>query len=227
VGPLADNFFNRQILAHYGPEILGGFWVTVEVAMLVILSGVAVGLALAIVRALRWKPTDVLIIAFVDVFRTLPQLAVIVFVYFGLPYADIQLSPFAATVISLAAVLAAFATEIFWSAIQAVPAGQWDAARSLGLGFFGILFLVVLPQAIRIAVPLLANRAIAITKGTALGTAVALPELLGRAESAMAIAANPSPLTLAAAFYLLFFVPLVVASRWLEGLSAGASGTRR
>ena len=51
-----------------------------------------------------------------------------------------------------------------------------------------------------------------------LGTAVSLPELLGRAQSAMAIAANPSPLTLAAALYLLFFVPLVVASRWLEGL---------
>ena len=77
---------------------------------------------------------------------------------------------------------------------------------------------MILPQAIRIAVPLLTNRAIAITKGTALGTAVSLPELLGRAQSAMAIAANPSPLTLAAALYLLFFVPLVVASRWLEGL---------
>jgi ABC-type amino acid transport system permease subunit len=115
-------------------------------------------------------------------------------------------------------VLAAFAAEIFWAAIQAVPQGQWDAAHSLGLGFFRTLFLVILPQAVRIAVPLLTNRAIAITKGTALGTAVSLPELLGRAESAMAIAANPSPLTLAAALYLVFFVPLVVASRWLEGL---------
>jgi polar amino acid transport system permease protein len=218
MNPLLDNFFNRQILAQYGPSILGGFWLTVEVALATIAIGVITGLVLAIVRAMRWKPADVAIIVFVDVFRTLPQLVVIVFLYFGLPYADIQLSPFGATVLALGAVLAAFATEIFWAAIQAVPQGQWDAARSLGLGFLKILFLVILPQAIRIAVPLLTNRAIAITKGTALGTAVALPELLGRAQSAMAIAANPSPLTLAAAFYLLFFVPLVVASRWLEGL---------
>lgn len=218
MGPLADNFLNFKILAQYGPSILEGFWLTVEVALLVIATGVALGLALAIVRAMGFRPADIVITAFVDVFRTLPQLVIIIFVYFGLPYADIELSPFAATVISLGAVLAAFATEIFWAAIQAVPTGQWDAARSLGLGFFRLLFLVVLPQAIRIAVPLLANRAISITKGTALGTAVALPELLGRAESAMAIAANPSPLTLAAAFYLVFFVPLVVASRWLEGL---------
>jgi polar amino acid transport system permease protein len=215
---LADNFFNPQVLAQYGPTILGGFGVTVAVALLTILIGVGAGLILAIVRAMRFRAADIVITLFSDVFRTLPQLVIIVFVYFGLPYADIQLSPFSATVISLGAVLAACATEIFWAAIQAVPQGQWDAARSLGLGFFRILFLVILPQAIRIAVPLLTNRAISITKGTALGTAVSLPELLGRSESAMAIAANPSPLTLAAAFYLLFFVPLVVASRWLEGL---------
>ncbi len=218
MSPLLDNFFNRQILAQYGPNVLRGFWVTADVALLTIFFGVVIGLALAVVRAMRIRAADVAITVFVDVFRTLPQLVVIIFVYFGLPYAGIQLSPFACTVLSLGAVLAAFATEIFWSAIQAVPQGQWDAARSLGLGFFRILFMVILPQAIRIAVPLLANRAIAITKGTALGTAVSLPELLGRAQSAMAIAANPSPLTLAAAFYLLFFVPLVVASRWLEGL---------
>src|SRR5271154_183310 len=78
------------------------------------------------------------------------------------------------------------------------------------------LFLVVLPQAIRIAIPLLTNRTIAIIKGTALGSAVSLPEILGSAQSAMAIAANPSPLTLAAALYLLLFLPLVIASRVIE-----------
>lgn len=227
MGPLLDNFLNLRILDQYGPSILGGFGVTVAVAVLTIVLGIATGLGLAIVRALRWRPADLAITAFVDVFRTLPQLVIIVFLYFALPYADIQLSPFAATTLALAAVLAAFATEIFWSAIQAVPRGQWDAARSLGLGFFKILLLVVLPQAVRIAVPLLANRAIAITKGTALGTAVSLPELLGRAQSAMAIAANPSPLTLAAALYLVFFVPLVVASRWLEHSAGPAPAQRR
>ena len=115
-------------------------------------------------------------------------------------------------------VLSAFATEIFWSAIMALPRGQWDAARALGLGWLRTLFLIILPQAIRLAVPLLTNRAISISKGTALGTAVSLPETLGQAQSVMAIVANPSPLTLAAAFYLPFFLPLVVASRWIECL---------
>jgi polar amino acid transport system permease protein len=213
---LLDNYFNLDILARYAPEILAGFWVTLLVALSVILLGTGLGLGLAVLRCLRLRALDAVIVGYVDLFRTLPQLVVIVFVYFGLPYADIKLSPFGATVLALAAVLSAFAAEIFWASILATPQGQWDAAKSLGLGFFGTLFLVILPQAVRMAIPLLTNRAIAITKGTALGTAVSLPEILGSAQSAMSIAANQSPLTLAAALYLVFFLPLVVASRWLE-----------
>jgi cystine transport system permease protein len=213
---IVDNYFNLAILAQYYPSILSGFWVTVQVALSVIAVGVGLGLLLAVVRCLEIRLLNAIIVFYVDLFRTLPQLVVIVFVYFGLPYAEITVSPFIATVIGLGVVLSAFATEIFWASIQTTPQGQWDAAKALGFGFFGTLFLVILPQAIRLAIPLLANRAISITKGTALGTAVSLPEILGQAQSAMAIAANPSPLTLAAALYLVFFVPLVVASRWLE-----------
>ena len=213
---IVENYFNLDVLGRYYPSILAGYVVTIEVALLTIALGVGVGLTLAILRCLRRRALNAIIVIYVDIFRSLPQLVVIVFVYFALPYAGLSLSPFAATVLSLAAVLSAFATEAFWAAILALPQGQWDAARSLGLGFLATLFLVVLPQAVRIAIPLLANRAISITKGTALGTAVSLPEVLGQAESVMAIAANPSPLTLAAALYLCFFVPLVVASRWLE-----------
>ncbi|MBL8697946.1 MAG: amino acid ABC transporter permease [Alphaproteobacteria bacterium] len=219
---LLDNYLNVEILARYLPSILAGFWMTVRVALATIVIGVGVGLALATIRALRIRPVNVAIVIWVDIFRTLPQLVVIIAAFFALPYAGIRLTPFWATVIALGAVLSAFSTEAFWAAILAIPAGQWDAARALGLRFLPTFFRVILPQAIRLAVPLLANRAIAITKGTALGTAVSLPEVLGAAQSAMAIAANPSPLTLAAAFYLLFFVPLVVASRWLETRAAPA-----
>jgi ABC-type amino acid transport system permease subunit len=73
MGAIADNYFNPQILAQYGPDILGGFWVTVEVALLTILLGIGVGLALAIVRTLRLRPADIVITIFVDIFRTLPS----------------------------------------------------------------------------------------------------------------------------------------------------------
>jgi polar amino acid transport system permease protein len=213
---LADTFGNLAVLRAYGPVVFAGLWVTIQVAGLTVFVGVVLGFGLALLRCLRWQVLDIVIACWVDLFRSLPQLVVIIVVYFALPYAGIALSPFGATVAALGCVLSAFSAEIIWAAIGAVPAGQWDAARSLGLRGPGILRSVVLPQAIRLATPLLTNRALAVAKGTALGAAIALPELLGDAQSATAQAANPSPLTLAGVLYLLLFLPLVVASRWLE-----------
>ena len=213
---LGEYYFNLDILRTYGPEIAAGLWVTLAAAAATVALGIGLGLAMAVALAARVPVLRQAIVVWIEVFRTLPQLAVIIVLYFGLPYAGLTLSPFWATVGALGAVLSAFAAEIFRSSIQALPRGQWDAGYALGLRFPVVFFRLILPQAIRLALPLLTNRAIAITKGTALGTAVSLSEILGRAQSAMAIAANPSPLTLAAALYLVLFLPLVVATRWVE-----------
>ena len=84
---------------------------TVQVAIATIVLGVGLGLVLAVTRAFAIKTVNALIVVYVDFFRTLPQLVVIIFLYFALPYAGITLSPFAATVLALGAVLSAFATE--------------------------------------------------------------------------------------------------------------------
>ena len=213
---LIENFFNLPVMVGALPAMLPGFGLTVLVSLLVIVFGLTLGLALAILRSLQLRAVDGLVTFYVDVFRTLPQLVIIIFLYFGMPYMGVTLSPLVTTVLALGAVLSAFACEIFVSCMQALPKGQTDAARALGFGPLRTLFMIVLPQAIRMAVPLLTNRAISISKGTALGTAVSLPETLGQAQSYMSIVANPSPLTLAAGFYLLLFIPLVILSRWLE-----------
>jgi polar amino acid transport system permease protein len=221
---LLDTFGNWTVLRATGPAVFAGLWVTVEVAAATVAAGVGFGFVLGLLRCLRWRGLDALIVVWVDLVRTLPQLVVIIVVYFALPYAGLSLSPFAATVLALGCVLSAFSAEIVWAAIGAVAPGQWDAARSLGLRAPRILRAVVLPQAMRLAMPLLTNRAIAVAKGTALGAAVSLPELLSDAQSATALAANPSPLTLAGVLYLLLFLPLVVASRWLERRSGARHG---
>ncbi|MGX7705200.1 amino acid ABC transporter permease [Methylobacterium sp. Gmos1] len=213
---IVDNYFNLHVMAEAFPAVLRGFGITVLVTVLVIASGVSGGLGLALLRTLRIRVVDLLIVVYVDAFRTLPQLVVIIVIYFGLPYAGLALSPFVTMVLALGMVLSAFAAEIFWSAMLAVPRGQGDAARALGLRPRHVLALVVLPQAFRLALPMLTNRAIAIGKGTALGTAISLPETLGQAQSVMAIVANPSPLTLAALLYLALFLPLVALSRAVE-----------
>jgi polar amino acid transport system permease protein len=211
-----DTFFNAKVMEKYLPDILAGTLVTVELAVLIVLSGILAGLLLALVRSLAIRPLNWLIIFTVDLFRSLPPLVIIVLLYFGLPSAGWAPSSFVSTWLSLALVLMAFSEEIFWAGITSVVKGQWEAARSTGLGFGQTMIYVVLPQALRITVAPLTNRTIAITKGTALGTVVALHEILGMASSAMSNSYNPSPLMMGSAAYLILFIPVVIAGRWVE-----------
>ena len=211
-----DAFFNVKVMAKYLPDIAYGMLVTVELAALVIVAGLATGLALALARSLGFRPMNLLIIFIVDLFRALPPLVIIVFIYFGLPAVDIAPSGFVSTWLSLTLVLMAFSEEIYWAGITSIAKGQWEAARSTGLTFSQTLLHVVLPQALRLTIPPLTNRTIAITKGTALGTVVAVSEILGMASSAVSNSYNPSPLTLGAIAYLILFFPMVVFGRWLE-----------
>ena len=211
-----DTFFNLQVMQQYLPQIVEGFFVTVQLAIAVVAAGLATGLVLAVVRAFRVRVLNFFIVGAVDMLRALPPLVIIITFYFALPTVGVRMSGFVATWLALALVLAAFAEEIFWAGILAVPKGQWEAARSTGLGFLATLRHVVLPQAVRITIPPLTNRTIAITKGTALGAVVAVGEILYQAQSGYSFSYNPSPLTLGAIAYLILFVPVVWFGRWVE-----------
>lgn len=211
-----DSFFNARVAAEYLPKIVTGFFLTIELAALIIVTGLVLGLALAVVRAFGIRPLNWLIIFVVDAFRALPPLVVITLLYFGLPAAGLTPDGFVCAWAALALVLMAFAEEIFWAGITAVPKGQWEAARSTGLGFLQTLGLVVLPQALRMTVPPLTNRTIAITKGTALASVVAVPDILGAANAGVSFSFNPTPLTLGALAYLVLFIPVVILGRWVE-----------
>ncbi|MCU0985920.1 MAG: amino acid ABC transporter permease [Acetobacteraceae bacterium] len=209
-------FLNAQVMSATLPRIVEGFILTVELALLIVVSGLTIGLMLAVIRSFGIRPLNWVIIFLVDLFRALPPLVIIVLIYFGLPSLGPAPSGFVSTWISLTLVLAAFAEEIVWGGILAVPKGQWEAARSTGLGFTTTLVHVVLPQALRLSIPPLTNRTIAITKGTALGSVVAVAEILSVASGAVAVTSNPSPLTLGALAYLVLFIPVVAAGRWVE-----------
>lgn len=211
-----DTFFNGAVLARYAPAILEGALVTVLLSLLIVVTGIALGAALACLRAYRIKPVSFVIVIYADVLRALPPLVLILLGFFGLPNVGVVLSSFMVLYLVLTLVLAAFAEEIVWSGITATPKGQWEAARSTGLSFTRALAFVVLPQAVRMVIPPLTNRAIAITKMTALGMVIGVPDILGQATTAQSFSANASPLTLAAIAYVILFLPFVIASRWLE-----------
>ena len=212
----SDTFFNAEVLAKYAPSILDGVFVTIKLSLLIVVAGVAMGILLAAIRAYRIRPLSFVIVVFADVWRALPPLVLILIGYFGLPNAGINLSSFVVLFSVLGLVLAAFTEEIVWAGITATEKGQWEAARSTGLSFTQTLAWVILPQALRMVIPPLTNRAIAITKMTALGTVIGVPDILNQATTAQSFSGNASPLMLAAIAYVILFLPLVVLSRWLE-----------
>ena len=216
MGTFIDQFFNKEIMLQYLPDVVGGFWLTLSLAIVVIVTGILLGLLLAFLRALQFRWLDIPIVLFVDLSRALPPLVIIIVGYFGLPLIGIELSGYVISWLCLSAVLAAFAEEIFWAGILSVQKGQWEAARSTGLNYTQTLVYVVIPQAIRMTIPPLTNRTIAITKNTALASVVGVEEMLTVAQTSVAYGANTSPLTLALIGYLIIFFPLVLLSRWIE-----------
>ena len=211
-----DTFFKPELIVRYLPDILKGMSVTIEITVLVVIAGVSIGLALALIRSLRSRFANVVIVVFVDVARALPPLVLVLIVYFGLPSVGILLPSYAVLWLVLSLVLAAFAEEIFWAGILSVRKGQWEAARSTGLTYSQALFHVILPQAVRLTVPPLTNRTIAITKNTALGTVIGVPEILNQATTAESFSFNATPLMMGAIAYLVLFIPVVIAGRHVE-----------
>ncbi len=209
-------YLNFEVMAQYLPTLLVGLRITAVLALLVTVIGIGLGLILAVLRSFRIRLLTAAIVVVVDILRSIPPLMLLIFAYFALPYVGLTLPSMTAAVLCLSLILAAFAEEIFWACILSVDKGQWEAARATGMSFLAILFLVILPQAIRMGIPDLTNRTIAITKATSLASAIAVPELINRSMSAQSIAASPSPLMLGAALYLVLFFPLVVGSRLLE-----------
>jgi polar amino acid transport system permease protein len=209
-------FFNFEVAARYLPEIMKGFLVTTLLGLATILSGLALGLALAVLRAIRFPALSFVIVAFADIFRALPPLVIIIILFFAFPYIDISMSSFVATWLALSLVLAAFAEESIWSGILSLPKGQMEAARSTGMSWSQAMASIILPQALRMALAPLTNRVLAITKNTALGSVVALSDILNVAQAATSNSGNPTPLTLGALAYLLLFSPMVLFARWLE-----------
>ena len=209
-------YFDFPIMWAVLPVMLKGLLVTLQLASVTILGGVALGLFLAVIRAHQSRPANFFIIIFVDVFRALPPLVVIILTYFGLPYAGLTIGPFWCAALTLILVMAAVTEEIFWAGITAVEKGQWEAARSTGLTFLTALVFVITPQAIILVIPPLTNKIISITKNTALASVIAVPELLNQAITAQGVYANPSPLTLVAVIFVLIFLPLVRFASYLE-----------
>jgi len=212
----ARNFFNVEIMARSWTIIRVGLSNTVQLAIVALICAALFGLLLAVIRALRNKVLNTLIIIYVDLFRALPTIVLFMIVYYMLPFFGLSFPLFWGAVVALTINGAAYFEEIFRAGIEAIDAGQWEAARSLGLDFRQTMTKVILPQAIRIVIPPATSNSLELVKTTVLASVISMPDLLYKAQQAAGLWYNPTPLVLAALIFLVLLWPFVRLTGYLE-----------
>lgn len=198
--------------------ILEGFSATILVSLSAMALSIAIGLLVALLGAAPARPARWLARGWVEGFRAVPILVMILWVFYGLPIvAGIRFSVFAAAVLAIALCDSAFEAEIFRAGIQSVELGQREAARALGLSPWHTMRFVVLPQAIRRILPALGNQFVYVVKMSSLASVIGLPELTRKANELVVTVFRPleiySVLILA---YLLLVLAISAGVRALE-----------
>lgn len=204
-----DTFLNWGVFRDTLPLLLSGMWITIGLGISAILLGLGGGLVLVLLRLYGGAALRPLAVAYIDVFRAVPVLVLLIVIYYALPFVGLRLSPFTSATTALSLVSSAYSAEILRAGIEAVPRGQFEAAEALGFGAFRRMSDIVLPQAVKLVIPPLTSNAINVMKDTALASVVAMPDLLKQATQAQALAANPTPLIGAALIYIALLLPCV------------------
>ena len=206
---ILEAFFSWEILSEAWPILLSGLGQTILLSVIVIPLGVVGGLTLALLSTVKNPWVRWPLIAYVDIFRALPPLVLLVFVYAGLPFAGIEVSAISAVAIGFFLNTGAYYGEIFRAGLESVPSGQAEAARALGMKRTPIMALVVLPQAIRNVLPDLVSNTLEVVKLTSIASVVAMPELLFQARQAQSVTYNATPIMAAAVAYFVLLWPMV------------------
>src|SRR5918998_1120334 len=228
-------------------RVLEGFWITVKLSVFSGVCSLIWGLALAVMRQLPGRalmPVRWLTIAYIDVFRGIPLLLVLFLVSgflsaaqaegtipreIGLPTWFGETSPFWYGVISLTLTYGAYMAEVYRAGIEAVPRGQMEAARSLGMGHGHAMRYVIVPQAVRKVIPPLLNDFIALMKDTSLVSVIGALEVVQAGFDVQTAEFNGSALVLGALFFLAVTIPLarlvdVLIARQEQRFGRGGGG---
>jgi polar amino acid transport system permease protein len=219
-------YFDFGVMGDELDPVLDGFWFTIRLSLISGALSLAWGLVLAVLRQLPGRalaPVRGVVIAYIDVFRGVPLLLVILLIsgglgalafqgvipreigiprFFGLP------DPFWYGVMAITLTYGAYMAEVYRAGIEAVPLGQMEAARSLGMSHGEAMRYVIVPQAVRKVIPPLLNDFIALMKDTSLVLAIGLTEVVQAGRDVQSEFFNSSALTLGAILFLLVTIPL-------------------
>ena len=210
-----ENFANLDSLLLIYPLLLQGLELSFLLAVVALPLDVLAGLLIAVLYSFEVRWLRVLLLIYIDLFRSFPVLVLLVLIYFGLPFFGLKLGGFTAVVLALVLNNSGYFGEIFRAGINSVPKMQREAARALGFKPIRMILRIILPQAIRNVMAPLASNSLELVKTTSIASMVALPELLRSARVAQEQTYNPTPLMAAA---VVFFVLLWPLARWVGRL---------
>ncbi|BBU37949.1 amino acid ABC transporter permease [Aeribacillus pallidus] len=213
---MSVDYFNSIIK----PMLLGA-QMTVLLFLIVIVLSIPLGFILTLAVRSRFKPLSWLTQIYIYVMRGTPLLLQLLFICFGLPMIPVigdylVLDRFVAACLGFILNYAAYFAEIFRGGLQAIDKGQYEASQVLGLNKWQTMTRIILPQMFRIALPAVANESVTLVKDTALLYAVAVPELLHYAQTAVNRDFTIVPFFIAGIIYLIMTLLLTVLFKWLE-----------
>ncbi len=193
-----------------------GLLTTARLSLWSILISLALGTLVGILRVSPLAPLRVLGAGYVEFFRNIPLLICFAFIYYGLPKAGVTFPTFESGVIGLSVYTAAFVAEVVRSGLQAISAGQFEAARALGMTYLQMLRLVLMPQVFRMIVPPLGTVFIALVKNSSVASAIVVEEMMYQAEVVAGRYFYPNVFLIAGFLYLVITLPLAGLVNWAE-----------
>ena len=188
-----------ELLREAAPVMLKGAGYTLVFAVASMLGGLVIGFPTAIMRILPWKLVNWPASVYVSLMRGTPLLVQMFVIYYGLPSVGIEFTPVTAGILALSLNAGAYLSESLRGAMLSVARGQWSASYSLGMGYGQTLRYVIMPQALRVAVPSMSNTLISLIKDTSLVSVITMTELMLSTKEVIAATFRPLPLYLAAA----------------------------
>ena len=204
------------------PFLVEGLWMTFKISIITIFAGSLLGALIGLLRTLDVRAISATLGIYIHTLRGTPFLVHLYVVYFVLPATKIpllQLEAFPAAVIALSLYTSTYVAEIVRAAIQAVPRGQTEAARAVGMTAIQCMWHVVLPQAVKLMIPPMGGVYVIIIKGTSIVSVVGIAELVRAGEHAAQ--RHPSQLLaiygVVALMYFVYCYPVLRLARWAEG----------
>ena len=196
--------------------MLDGSEITLEIFFVTLILALPLGMLAALGRLSEFKAISRLVEFYIWIMRGTPLMLQLLFVYFALPMVGIKLPDIAAALLAFTLNYAAYFAEIFRAGIQAVPKGQYEAAKTLGMSYPQTMRRIILPQVIRIVLPPVSNETINLVKDTSLVYILAMNDLLRVARTIVQREFDMTPFLFAAIFYLAMTFVLTWGFKKLE-----------